>query len=52
MKKKSYAGLLILGGLLVGMGIGFITNQLISGMFIGLGVGFVAAFIAFMIERK
>jgi len=39
--KCSAAGLFIPGGLLVGMGVGFLTN-LVAGMFIGLGLGFVA----------
>lgn len=36
------AGLFIPAGLLVGMGIGFLTN-FIAGLFIGLGAGFVVA---------
>jgi hypothetical protein len=34
------AALFIPGGLLVGMGVGFLTN-LVAGMFIGLGAGFI-----------
>ena len=51
-KDKSVAGLLIPGGLLIGMGIGFLVDQLVAWMFIGLGVGFVAAFIAFLLEKR
>jgi len=51
-KDKSVAGLLIPGGLLIGMGVGFIIDQLVGAMFIGLGIGMVAAFIAFLAERK
>ena len=51
-KDKSYAGLLIPGGLLLGMGIGFVVDQLVGAMFIGLGAGFIAAFIAYMCEKK
>jgi len=40
-KKEDYAGLFIPGGLLVGMGFGFLFNQLVAGLFIGLGAGFV-----------
>ena len=35
-------GLFILAGLFIGMGIGFITNQVVGGIFIGLGIGFLA----------
>lgn len=34
-------GLFIPGGLLTGMGVGFLANNLVAGLFIGLGVGFV-----------
>lgn len=37
------AGLLIPAGLLVGMGIGFLYNNLVPGLFIGLGVGLLLA---------
>lgn len=33
-------GLFIPAGLFIGMGIGFITNQLIGGILLGLGFGF------------
>lgn len=34
------SGLFIPAGLFIGMGIGFITNQLVGGIFLGLGLGF------------
>ncbi|MCK5234342.1 MAG: hypothetical protein KAJ88_00730 [Candidatus Aenigmarchaeota archaeon] len=34
------SGLFIPAGLFIGMGIGFIIEQLIGGMFLGLGLGF------------
>lgn len=40
-KRTNPGGLFIPGGLLLGMGIGFLTNQLLAGMFIGLGGGFI-----------
>lgn len=43
IKKKSKddrSGLFIPAGLFIGMGIGFITNQLVAGIFLGLGLGF------------
>ncbi|MFC1801462.1 hypothetical protein ACFLZB_03280 [Nanoarchaeota archaeon] len=51
-KKTKLGGLLIPGGLLIGMGVGFIIDELVGAMFIGLGIGFVAAFIAFWAEKK
>lgn len=38
--KKKIGGLFIPAGLMIGMGIGFLVNQLVAGMFIGLGLGF------------
>ena len=43
MKEKS--DLLIPGGLLIGIGIGMIYNQVAAGTLIGLGAGFIAAFV-------
>ena len=34
------SGLFIPAGLFVGMGVGFITNQIVGGIFLGLGLGF------------
>ena len=34
------SGLFIPAGLFIGMGIGFIINQLVGGIFLGLGLGF------------
>jgi len=39
---KSLSGVFIPGGLLLGMGVGFLVNNVPAGMFIGLGAGFVA----------
>ena len=57
-KKKDKAGiggLFIPAGLFVGMGIGFLTNNLVAGMFIGLGAGFALfalyAVIYFLIKK-
>lgn len=35
-------GLLIPAGVITGMGVGFLIDNLVAGMFIGLGVGFAA----------
>ncbi len=40
-KRKGTSALFIPGGLFVGMGIGFATNNLVPGLFIGLGAGFI-----------
>jgi len=39
-KSKDSSGLFIPAGLLTGMGIGFLVNNVPTGLFIGLGVGF------------
>ena len=39
-KKDNPGGLFIPAGVLTGMGVGFLTENLLAGMFIGLGVGF------------
>jgi len=33
-------GLFIPAGVLLGMGVGFLTEELVAGLFIGLGLGF------------
>ena len=38
---KGAAGMVIPGGLFIGLGVGFLINQLVAGLFIGLGAGFV-----------
>lgn len=46
--KEDHSGLFIPGGIFIGMGIGFFTNQLVAGLFIGMGCGFIAMAIAKM----
>jgi len=41
-KKEDQAGLFIPAGLLIGIGVGFLINQIPAGTLIGLGVGFLA----------
>lgn len=36
-------GLLITGGIVLGLGVGFLTDEVVAGLFIGLGGGFVAS---------
>ncbi len=39
MKKSSPSGAFVPAGLLIGIGIGFLTDALLAGLFIGLGAG-------------
>ena len=39
-KDKGISGLAIPAGLFIGMGVGFLIDELVAGLFIGLGVGF------------
>lgn len=51
--KNSPSGALVPAGLLIGMGVGFLINQLVAGLFIGLGVGILAMTIAeFVVKSK
>ena len=43
--KSDRSGLAIPAGLFIGMGIGFITGQLVGFMMIGLGAGFLVMFL-------
>ena len=45
------AGLFIPGGLLLGMGVGFLVNNITAGMFIGLGLGFIAFAIILVVKK-
>lgn len=38
--KNSNSGVLIPAGIFIGMGVGFIIDELVGGLFIGLGAGF------------
>lgn len=51
-KKDDVLGLAIPTRLFIGMGIGFLTGQLVAGMFIGLGVGFLFFMIAQLPKKK
>ncbi len=39
-KQKGVSGLAIPAGLFIGMGVGFLTDNLVAGIFLGLGGGF------------
>ena len=53
--KDTISGLFVPAGIFIGMGIGFVTGQLVGAMFIGLGVGFLGMIImklAYMNKKK
>ena len=48
-KQWGIPGVAIPGGLLLGMGVGFLIGNVPAGMFIGLGGGFIVMLIAMLI---
>ena len=50
--KKQDTDFLIPAGILIGMGVGFLTGNLVAWMFIGLGCGFLATFLANRMGKK
>ncbi len=50
-KKKSTGGLFIPAGLFLGMGWGFLVDNIVAGIFIGLGLGF-AAFAIYEVSKR
>ena len=48
-KQWGIAGVAIPGGLLIGMGIGFLIENVPAGLFIGLGGGFIIMLIVMLI---
>ena len=51
-KDKNMGGLFIPAGLFIGMGFGFIYDNLTAGLFIGLGAGFAAFGLSALIFKK
>jgi hypothetical protein len=51
-KGKDMGGLFIPAGLFVGMGFGFMYDNLVAGLFIGLGAGFAAYGLSALIFKK
>lgn len=49
--KEDHSGLFIPGGIFLGMGAGFLTNQLVAGLFIGMGCGFIAMAVYRMMKK-
>ena len=48
-KRKGVTGLAIPAGLLIGMGVGFLVDNITAGIFIGLGGGFLGMIILYVI---
>jgi len=51
-KEGNIGGLFIPAGILIGMGIGFLTGNIPAWMFIGLGTGFLCFAISLYLEKK
>jgi len=51
-KTRDSSRLFIPAGLLTGMGIGFLVNNVPAGLFIGLGVGFALMAITILLSKK
>ncbi|MFC1921218.1 hypothetical protein ACFLYQ_05790 [Chloroflexota bacterium] len=50
-KQWSITGIAIPGGLLLGMGIGFLVDNITAGLFIGLGSGFLIMMVGMLFLR-
>jgi hypothetical protein len=51
-RNRDSSGLFIPAGLLTGMGIGFLVDNVPAGLFIGLGVGFALMAITILLSKK
>jgi hypothetical protein len=51
-KKDDPLGLAIPAGLFIGMGIGFLTDNLVAWLFVGLGVGFLIMLGGYLMKKK
>jgi len=51
-KKEDPSGLAIPAGLFIGMGIGFLTSELVAWLFIGLGCGFLVMALVRMTRKR
>jgi len=50
-KESNPSGLFIPAGLFVGMGVGFLIDELVAGLMLGLGAGFLVMAIMSYIKR-
>ena len=48
-RRKGVTGVAIPAGLLIGMGVGFLVDEVTAGIFIGLGCGFLGMLILYAI---
>jgi len=51
-KMDNPAGLFIPAGVLSGMGIGFLIDNIPAGLFLGLGAGFIAFAVVSIVKKK
>jgi len=51
-ESKGAGGLFIPAGIFIGMGVGFLINNLPAGMFIGMGCGFVVFALTILFKKK
>ncbi len=50
--KNTNSGVLVPAGIFIGMGVGFIIDELVGGLFIGLGAGFLLMVIVELFSNK
>lgn len=50
--KKDISGLFIPAGIFIGMGIGFLLDELVAGLFLGMGAGFLLMAITKLLGKK
>ena len=51
-EKNAASGLAIPAGIFVGMGFGFLLDQLVAGLFLGMGCGFLLASLFELFKKK
>ena len=51
-KEDDRSGLFIPAGLFIGMGVGFLIDQLVGGIFLGLGLGFLGMALVKINKKK
>ena len=51
-KKNDVAALFIPAGALLGLGVGFVADQIVGGLFIGLGLGFIGMIVTILVKQS
>jgi polyferredoxin len=51
-RKEESGALFIPAGIFLGLGFGFLYNDLVAGLFIGMGVGFILFAITALLKRR